>query len=288
MPTPENNIVKNEFGGTWTVEKLDILETYARSYLQVFKNKPFIKLLYFDGFAGSGEISHEQNGFEHTIEGSTKRILDIIEPRTFDLYYFVEKNKQLASSLQDMIDINYPDRKAYVVSKDCNTKLLDLAQFLNSKGEKYKVLAFIDPKGMQLEWNSIERLKGLNIDLWILNPTSGCNRLLKNNGEIFDAWKVRLQKFLGMEETEIMNHFYKPSKQHNLFGFTELEKEKDAIQKLHNLYAGRIKNIFKYASEARVLRDKQGRILFHFFMATNNNIALRIANSVVNTKTPKL
>ncbi len=133
MITPNNETIKNEFGGKWTVEKLDILETYARSYLRVFKNKPHIKLLYFDGFAGSGEISHDFKGSINTIEGSTKRILQIKEPRTFDMYYFVEKNKQLAHSLQQMINNDFPKKKAFVVSEDCNKKIIDLANFLKMK-----------------------------------------------------------------------------------------------------------------------------------------------------------
>ena len=41
-------------------------------------------------------------------------------------------------------------------------------------------LCFIDPYGMDLKWSSIEVLKGLGIDLWILVPTGiGVNRLLK-------------------------------------------------------------------------------------------------------------
>ncbi|MBW6533941.1 MAG: three-Cys-motif partner protein TcmP [Mariniphaga sp.] len=290
MSLSENKQNKNEFGGLWTVEKLEILETYARQFLKVFKNKSSAKLLYFDGFAGSGEISHINNGIYNTIEGSTKRILDINEPRSFNIYYFVEKNKPLADSLQEMINRDYQSKKAYVVSKDCNEKLRDLAIFLNSaKGKHYKVLAFIDPKGMQLKWESLEALKGLNIDLWILNPTSGCNRLLKTNGNISTEWKNRLKLFLGIKEDEIMDYFYKPSSQQNLFGFSEIEKERDSIQKLHELYATRIKqNIFKYVTEPKVLRDSKGRILFHFFMATNNDIALRIGNSVVNPKFTKI
>lgn len=290
MNISESNHVTNKFGGNWTIEKLEILETYAKQYLKVFKNNPNAKLLYFDGFAGSGEISNQSNGLLNTIEGSTKRILDIKNPRSFNLYYFVEKNKELANALQQMINLNYNDKKAFVVSKDCNKKLHDLAKFLKSaEGKDYKVLAFIDPKGMQLEWNSLDELRGLNIDLWILNPTSGCNRLLKNNGDIQNAWKNRLKLFLGMTEEDIMSYFYKPALQQNLFGFTEFEKEKNSIQKLHDLYVNRIKeNIFKYVTEPKVLRDNKGRILFHFFMATNNEIALRIANSVVSPKISKI
>jgi hypothetical protein len=80
----------------------------------------------------------------------------------------------LAFSLDAKIRKEFPDKKCYVQAEDCNKKLKDLAKFLRSeKGKHYKVLGFIDPKGMQLEWLSIEVLRGLSIDLWILNPTSG-------------------------------------------------------------------------------------------------------------------
>ena len=52
------------------------------------------------------------------------------------------------------------------------------------KKENDIVLGFIDPKGMQLEWSSLEILRGLPIDLWILNPTSGANRLLARDKKI--------------------------------------------------------------------------------------------------------
>ncbi|MFU8845115.1 MAG: three-Cys-motif partner protein TcmP, partial [Bacteroidales bacterium] len=142
----------NKFGGKWTNIKLNILETYTRQFLKVFKNKPFIKLLYFDGFAGSGEILIKDNE-DRPIEGSVRRILSINEPRQFNMYYFVEKKKKYAKSLENLIKNEFPGREIYVTAEDCNKKLDDLSKFLKSeKGSDFKVLGFIDPKGMQLEW----------------------------------------------------------------------------------------------------------------------------------------
>jgi len=277
---------KNQFGGAWTENKISILETYAKQFLTVFKNQPKQKLLYFDGFAGSGDIDVDSSAEldKHTIEGAAIKILKIDSPRSFDMYYFVEKKRSLADSLANKIKSLFPDKEIYVQAKDCNQKLKDLAKFLrSSEGKTYKVLGFIDPKGMQLEWSSLEILKGLPIDLWILNPTSGTNRLLVRKGEMEESWLKRLELFLGMGGEEIKNHFY--SKRINLFGDTDIIKENDPINKLHELYAARIAgNIFKYVSNPKVLKNNSGSPLFHFFMATNNEIALRIANSVVNLK----
>jgi three-Cys-motif partner protein len=277
---------KNQFGGNWTEIKISILETYTKQFLTVFKNQPKQKLLYFDGFAGSGDIeldpTDETN--KRIIEGAAMRILKIDTPRAFDMYYFVEKKKGLAAELNKKIEEKFPNKTCYVVAEDRNKKLKDLSKFLRSdKGKLYKVLGFIDPKGMQLEWSSLESLRGLHIDLWILNPTSGTNRVLVKKGEMDESWLKRLELFLGMNRLEIQNHFY--SKRPNLFGDLDIIKENDPINKLHELYASRIAgNIFKYVSNPKVLRNNSGSPLFHFFMATNNEIALRIANSVVNPK----
>lgn len=191
----------------------------------------------------------------------------------------------MAEDLNDKIKNSFPDKICYVVSEDCNKKLIDLSnKFLrHSKGKDYKVLGFIDPKGMQLEWSSLEVLRGLPIDLWILNPTSGTNRVLERKGIIEESWIKRLELFLGMKREEILDHFY--SKRPNLFGELDIIKGNDPINKLHELYASRIAgNIFKYVSNPKILRNNSGAPLFHFFMATNSEIALRIANSVVNPK----
>lgn len=276
----------NQFGGNWTKEKIDILETYAKAYLSVFKNRPNDKLLYFDGFAGSGEILHlDKEGNEKTLKGAALTILGLDNPRPFDLYYFVEKEKAFANALEAKIKEVYPSKEAHVVSCDCNEKIIALSSFLKDKGKQYKTLGFIDPKGMQLEWKSIASLKGLHIDLWVLNPTSGANRLLKRDGNIDKAWLKRLNIFLGLSDEEILGHFYKQSIQQGLWGEASVVKERDAINKLHELYAARLTgHVFKYVSKPRVLRNTNGTILFHFFMATNNDIAIKIANSVVEPK----
>src|SRR5690606_17824410 len=89
----------NKFGGIWTYEKIRIVEKYARAYLEIMKDRPYWKLLYFDGFAGSGDIEVDGPMDEKIIEGAAKRIISIVEPRFFDIYYFVELDKAKADRL---------------------------------------------------------------------------------------------------------------------------------------------------------------------------------------------
>lgn len=277
--------MKNTFGGNWTEAKMEIIVEYAKAYLVIMSKQAWAKTLYFDGFAGSGLI--EVDGREDAVKGTSLRILDISEPKPFDKYYFVEKDEKIKIALEDNIKINYPDKEknAHVVCEDCNVKLIAMANFL-ANNKTFRALAFIDPYGMSVNWESINKLNGLGIDLWILVPTGlGINRLLKNNGEISDAWLLKLEKFLGLSREEIIKHFYKTRTVNTLFGEEILiNKEKSTVKKAGELYKERLSTVFKFVSEPFIMRNKTNSIMYHFMMATNNKAALQIANDVIKPK----
>lgn len=87
----------NQFGGDWTKIKIEILVEYAKAYLTIMKDRKYYKLMYFDGFAGSGFIINDSKvDIEMTI-GAARRIVEINEPRSFDSYYFVEKDLKISN-----------------------------------------------------------------------------------------------------------------------------------------------------------------------------------------------
>lgn len=157
----------NQFGGSWTEAKMGIIVSYARAYLVIMNKQPWAKTLYFDGFAGSGLI--DSGGKNDLKKGTALRILDITKPRPFDIYYFVELNDEYKKELEKNINKNYFGKNIHVVKEDCNKKLVDMASFLKQY-TNYRALVFIDPYGMTINWRSIESLKSLGVDLWILVP----------------------------------------------------------------------------------------------------------------------
>lgn len=281
----------NEFGGDWTKIKIEILVKYAQAYLtimNVFANRYKWRLLYFDGFAGSGEIikitNDELLGNQNTevTIGAARRIIELNDPRSFDEYYFVEKDLNNYLRLVENTKKAFPKKKISTIQEDCNKKLIDLSNFLRTpKNKNYRTLVYIDPCGMQLEWRSIEALKELPIDMWVLVPTGlGVNRLLKNNGQISDAWLERLEKFLGMDKSEIEKYFYKKSA--SLFpDITIIKKEHDAIAKSSNLYRSRLKEIFNFVSNPYELKNSSKSIMYHLYLTSNNSNAIKIANDIV-------
>ncbi|OGU63841.1 MAG: hypothetical protein A2W30_01110 [Ignavibacteria bacterium RBG_16_36_9] len=273
-----------EFGGDWTEKKIKILVEYAKAYLIIMNKNRYWNLLYFDGFAGAGMIYKDNKIDIWATIGAAKRIVEIDKPISFDRYYFVEKNPKNAKELSKETKEAFPQKKISVKVGDCNNELKKLAKYLKAEGNrKYRVLAYIDPCGMELEWSSIEELKGTKIDIWILVPTGlGVNRLLKKDGNISDAWLKRLINFLGLPEEEIKKFFYKNKTELTLFGeVTNQAKETDAVSKSAELYRKRLNEIFDFVSEPFILRNSKGTIMYHLFMASNNKAALKIANYII-------
>ncbi len=203
------------------------------------------------------------------------------------MYYFVELDEANKNELDKTISDKFSEKrsKSFVVKEDCNVKLTSLASFLK-KNKDFRVLAFIDPYGMSLNWSSIQVLKNLGIDLWILVPTGiGMNRLLTRNGEIRDSWLKKLEMTLGIDQSSIKNYFYKTKSVQTLFGEeTFIEKEKNAIEKAGKLYQQRLRQIFKYVSNSFPLKNSTGSVMYHFMMASNNKAAFNIANDIIKPK----
>ena len=140
---------------------------------------------------------------------------------------------------------------------------------------------------MQVEWRSIESLRGIPIDMWVLVPTGmGVNRLLKTNGQISDAWLERLEIFLGLTRDEIEKHFYKKSG--TLFPeIVDVKKEQDAITKSGKLYQTRLKEVFDFVSKPYELKNTTNSVMYHLFLTSNNETAIKIANDIVKKYTKK-
>ena len=272
----------NNFGGDWTKIKIEILVEYAKAYLAIMKDRKFFKLMYFDGFAGSGFIVKDKKVDIDITVGAARRIIEISDPRSFDSYYFVEKDPKNFALLEENTKNAFPKKTIHTVCDDCNKKIIDLANFLRDpKNKNVRTLAYVDPCGMQVEWRSIESLRGLPLDMWILVATGlGVNRLLKKNGQISDAWLEKLEIFLGLSREEIEKRFYK--KTATLFeDITIVEKEKDAIENSAKLYKSRLKEVFEFVSKPYELKNSSNSMMYHLFLTSNNKTAEKIGSDIV-------
>ncbi len=228
-------MAQNKFGGKWTLQKVEIFMKYVPAYLkimdsQITKYNTNWKLLYFDGFAGSGAVLKENE--QKLIESVAIQILGIQEPRGFDMYYLVEKNSKKSKELESKLKNRFSslNKDIHVVDTDGSSKIGNLADFM-TKNKEYKTLAFIDPFRLQVEWKMIQKLKGLSINMWILLPTGiGIGRMLKRDGKLEESWIAKIEYSLGLSKEEIETEFYQKSEQVALFETNETDLIKKTMR----------------------------------------------------------
>ena len=312
MAKEYNNIEEESFkacepsswGGQWTEEKLDAFEKYVNAYLTIInasRDKYNWKLIYFDGFAGSGSRNEKkkekdsvllQHFFKDLIlqkeelnlyKGAAERVLSIPQ-RGFDYYYFVDKDPESSLKLHELLSRFENEKTIVYRNSDANRQIEMLAGAMQ-KDKKFASLVLLDPFGMQVDWSSIEMLKGTRTDLWILIPTGVIvNRLLDRKGYLTHIDK--LKSFFGKNEEFLKGYFYTKSQEKTFFGEIEkVRKVEKPIQKIAELYIKQLKSIFKYVTpEPLVLYNSRNTPIFHFACASNNSTAIKIANEIINKK----
>lgn len=301
-------VSKKSWGGKWTEEKLDAFEKYVKAYLTIMNNYRDTygwKLLYFDGFAGSGSRTQEEEGDEvqealelfgrevtiedfNVYQGAAERVVKIESDkmRSFDYYYFVDKSEDNCKSLDERLSHYQITGRRHHLPFDANDAVKRLASTLHNNSN-CKALAFLDPFGMQIEWGSIEALKGLSVDLWILVPTGVIiNRLLerKIDKEKGLAHAEKLESFFGLPEQEIRSFFYTEKKIPSLFGEDEMviTKAENSIRKIAQLYVERLRGVLPFVTdEPLVLYNTHNVPIYHLVFASKNQTAHKIAQDII-------
>lgn len=299
---------KKSWGGEWTENKLDAFEKYVKAYLTIMnKHRSALgwKLLYFDGFAGSGSRSQEDETLEicevknlfgeevsleefHVYQGAAERVVKIESSgmQSFDHYYFVDKSEESCNALEKKLEKYSVTGKKHFLPKDANDAVKMLANTLR-KYSICKALALLDPFGMQIDWSSIESLKNQSVDLWILVPTGVIiNRLLERQVDKDKglAHAKKLESFFGLNEKEIRDYFYTEKQEPTLFGDdVVITKAENSIRKIAQLYIERLKGIFTYVSEdPMVLYNSHNVPIYHLVFASKNETALKIAQDIID------
>lgn len=303
-------IVKRTWGGPWTEEKLDAFEEYVKAYLTVmktFREKYNWTLCYFDGFAGNGTRSAEEITEEievmtdlfggevtqselYVYRGAAERVVRIEEQgiKGFDTFFFIDKDKNSCDALKEHLSHFSFRGKPHFYDCDANEALLALSKWMKARSGR-KALVLLDPFGMQINWTSIEALKGLDVDLWILVPSGVIvNRLLRKNfsDEKGFLHPEKLKSFFGLSEEELKNAFYTEVKEASLFGEenTKSVKLADPIKRIAELYVKQLGLVFPQVTKPLVLESPSGRPLFHFVFASKNATGKKIAQFIINKK----
>jgi three-Cys-motif partner protein len=299
-----------KFGGSWSESKLDCVESYARSYLQVMQRQDWCTLYYLDAFAGRGkqalksgagagaEIRELESFFgdeservdtEEFLVGSAIRALRASagSSRPFDRFVFIEADQPSCLELESVIQADFPEILATVkvICSDANAALDDYIGTVD--WTRTRALVFLDPYGLEVGWDLITRLARTGgCDVWYLFPLGGVIRMMTKDGQLPDTWRARLDRVFGTNEW--YEEFYRQSGQPSLFGDEQVRLSKNAsTEHVVNYIRQRLQTIFPAVSNAGILRNGKGAPLFALVLGVSNpsttarKAALGIANHLV-------
>jgi len=282
----------HKFGGNWTEEKLKQVEKYLKAYATIM-NKQNFRFAYIDAFAGTGYREEknktddqiflfQQNDIKEieTYSKGSARIALEIKPE-FDKYIFIEKSKKHFTELLklkgEFID---KEKKIDLINTDANSWLIDRCN--NYKWQNNRAVLFLDPYGMQVNWETIKAIANTEaIDLWYLFPLGiGVNRLLKKDaGKIPASWEIKLDSILGTNEWK--EAFYCETQATTFFGHeTKIIKDAD-FNKISKFIVKRLKSIFaSVAEKPLLLRNSRNNPLYLLCFASGNPRGAKTAKKI--------
>jgi len=203
----------HSFGGDWTSTKLAVLAKYLTAYTTALKDKPSpdrrFRKAYIDAFAGTGYrwMRREQDAsgnllFPDLAEAAPQELLDgsarlalKTQPR-FDRYVFIERNAARCAELE-ALKTEFPEL-APDIRVEQGEANEEIRRICDKDWRSHRAVLFLDPYGMQVEWQTIEAIaKTKAIDMWLLFPLGiGVNRLLTRSGDIPAPTALKIANYL--------------------------------------------------------------------------------------------
>jgi len=286
-----------QYGGDWTVEKLERVRKYLRAYTVALKNQRF-HLLYIDAFAGTGYCSLKRGGVDERalrlpelaepetqefLPGSARIALEVEPP--FSEFIFIEKDSAKCAQLHELEHEFASKRdRITVVSQDANEYIGSLCQRSGWSGTR--AVLFLDPYGMQVSWQTVRAVAETQaIDLWYLFPLGvAVNRLMRKDGNIRASERRKLDEIFGAPDW--YEAFYESKTARSLFGDETFVEKQANFKSIGEYLVARLKTAFPGVAEnpLPLLNERNVPLYLLCFAAANKRgapIAVKIAQHIL-------
>ena len=260
--------------GYWSELKLEIVQRYAKEYSRILKAQARLSHVYIDGFSGPGVHVSKSTG--EFIPGSPMNAL-LIDPG-FDEYFLVDLDGDKVNHLRELVG---DKPHVHVLQGDCNRVLLEEV-FSKVLWEDYRRgLCLLDPYGLQLDWEVIEKAgKMRTIDLFLNFPICDMNRnvLWRAQDGASQRNRDRMTRYWCDESWS--RAAYQPSVQLSLFGEPSLEKQGN--EAVAEAFRERLKSVagFKHVQTPLPMRNTQGAVVYYLFFASQNDTGSKIVRHI--------
>jgi three-Cys-motif partner protein len=164
--------------GLWTYDKLFYLNAYIARFIVSMRQKNWRAIHYIDLFAGPGKNLLPDG---RIIAGSP--LLALSQKRQFDRYFFSDIDAANIEALKQRCALqNIPNPKVTFQVGDANDIVKqvvnDIHQVDRPLTDKWPSLnlAFLDPQGLELRWETVEKLAERRTDMIIYYSQMGITR----------------------------------------------------------------------------------------------------------------
>lgn len=257
--------------GRWSEVKLELLRRYASEYSKILSNQKKLRHIYIDAFAGGGV--HMSRTSATLVPGSPLNALSVQPP--FNEYHFIELDTHKVQALHEIAGKR---KDIQVYQGDCN-KILAEEVFPKARYEDYvRALCFLDPYGLQLDWNVIKAAgQSRSIEVFINFPIADINRnvLRKNPDERDPAQEERMNFFWGDDSWK--KSAYEPKS--CLYGDME---EKVDNEKVAEAFRQRLKTVagFKEVPKPCPMKNSKKAVVYYLYFASAKSVASGIVKHI--------
>lgn len=276
--------------GPWAKEKLEVLERYLEYYTTRLKNQRW-RTIYLDAFAGGGRAvvrrrpraATTQHSLwdeepapevEEFVTGSPRRALKIANP--FYSYIFIDADPKRVAMLEEL-KAEYGDERRITIRQGTADDEIAWVLAFTPTPKKHRGVAFLDPFGAHLSWESVLALARTRVFEVIINfPLHMClNRMMTKDPAIRANWRAELDTFL---PPGWYDQAYETV--HGILG-VEVRKRHDAPKRLLGWYRGQLRQAFGHVSEPRLIRNTKGSPLYYLLWAGPNEAGLKVADYIM-------
>lgn len=260
--------------GEWSKNKLGLLRKYLEAYLVILTKQKWCESYeYIDAFAGTGKPQSRDE--EIFVDGSPRVALSLKKP--FTHYHFIEESSWRVKKLEELRE-EFTERKISIYQGDCNKILIEKVVPQLPYASKKRAIAFIDPFGMQLNWETLKTIASTKtIEIMLNFPVMAINRgvLKRNPKAISEKERKRLDLFWGIKDW--MFDLYEED--HTLFGVEQKKREMSG-KEMGRVFKKRLSEIFQHCTDPILMVNSNNAPLYCLMFAGHKASGAKIASDI--------
>ena len=255
-------------------DKLTILKGYMARFTTAMKDKKWRALNYIDLQAGPGKNKFSPSG--DVMLGSPLLALTTRFP--YDNLFLVEMGSDEFDALETRVGASERDSRVIRYNEDCNVAVDKVVERIRQIDGEFidgiwpcLNLAFLDPEGLEVEWQTVKKLASLQrMDLIINFSTNGITR---NAGQL--VWR---------EEDTIIDRFFGTREWRSIY-IEARQRDNSLVRRaLIDFYLSRL-NAMGYVQTKRqekVFRNQKNVQVYTMIFASKHDLGIEFWNGAVN------